>query len=107
MRQHGWAEAARHDLGYKSAAGVPAEIRRRFARVASLLELADDEFGYIRVALKDYEATVSDKISRSPATCTSDLRQLFESAVAAGSSHVEKLDHLVVAAGKGLFGNTL
>lgn len=96
--QHAWAEIE-HDLGYKSAAGVPAEIRRRFARVASLLELADDEFGHIRVALKDYEATVSAKISQSPATVSLDLasfKALYEF-----SSHVEKLDRLVVTAGKG------
>lgn len=45
--QHAWAEVE-HDLGYKADDAVPEEIRRRFARVASLLEIADQEFVSIR-----------------------------------------------------------
>jgi ppGpp synthetase/RelA/SpoT-type nucleotidyltranferase len=52
--QHAWAEIE-HDLGYKSVSGVPAEIRRRFARVSGLLELADSEFCAIRDQLASYE----------------------------------------------------
>jgi putative GTP pyrophosphokinase len=55
--QHAWAEIE-HDLGYKSAASVPAAIRRRFSRLASLLELADEEFLAIRRQLEDYASQV-------------------------------------------------
>jgi ppGpp synthetase/RelA/SpoT-type nucleotidyltranferase len=60
--QHAWAEVE-HDLGYKllvdgspgrSAAAVPAEIRRRFSRIASLLEIADQEFVSIRGEMRRY-----------------------------------------------------
>lgn len=100
--QHAWAEIE-HDLGYKSAAGVPAEIRRRFARVASLLELADDEFGQIRISLKEYETSITAQIVESPATVSLNLasfRALFDF-----SSNVSRLDDLVIAVGEGTFGS--
>jgi hypothetical protein len=52
--QHAWAEIE-HDLGYKSAVGLPGDVKRRFARVSSLLELADSEFSAIRQHLNNYE----------------------------------------------------
>jgi ppGpp synthetase/RelA/SpoT-type nucleotidyltranferase len=45
--QHAWSEIE-HDLEYKSEIDVPGEIRRRFAALSALLEIADREFEAIR-----------------------------------------------------------
>lgn len=50
LLQHAWAEIE-HDLEYKNPAGTTPEIRRRFSRVASLLESADIEFRALRAEL--------------------------------------------------------
>ncbi len=63
--QHAWAEIE-HDLGYKTEAGVPSTIRRRFSRLAGLLELADEEFNGIRNDLQKYEQDVSKSIIKNP-----------------------------------------
>ena len=48
--QHAWAEIE-HDLEYKNPAGTSDEIRRRFSRMAGLLEVADSEFRTLRDTL--------------------------------------------------------
>jgi putative GTP pyrophosphokinase len=58
--QHAWAEVE-HDLGYR-ANTVPAQIRRRFSRIASLLEIADLEFDAIRKELTNYQTIVQQQI---------------------------------------------
>lgn len=63
--QHAWAEIE-HDLGYKSNLAVPAEVRRRFARLAGMLELADKEFTGIRKELDAYQAAVPARIDEQP-----------------------------------------
>jgi putative GTP pyrophosphokinase len=63
--QHAWAEIE-HDLGYKPGSTVPKPIRRRFSRLAGLLEIGDQEFKSIRDELKKYEARVSDEIRAKP-----------------------------------------
>jgi putative GTP pyrophosphokinase len=60
--QHAWAEIE-HDLGYKSVSGIPAQLRRRFARLAGLLELADAEFDGISAAVEAHVAQVAEKIA--------------------------------------------
>jgi putative GTP pyrophosphokinase len=64
--QHAWAEIE-HDLGYKPGSTVPKPIRRRFSRLAGLLEIGDQEFKSIRDELKKYEARVPDEIKAKPA----------------------------------------
>lgn len=60
--QHTWAEIE-HDTGYKVEKEVPAQIRRRFSRLAGLLELADEEFVAIRDALSSYSKEVVETIN--------------------------------------------
>lgn len=60
--QHTWAEIE-HDIGYKSTIEVPKPIRRRFSRLAGLLELADEEFIGIRRDLVEYSLSVKDKVA--------------------------------------------
>lgn len=45
--QHAWAEI-QHDIVYKSSHDIPFELRRRFASLAGLLEVADREFEFLR-----------------------------------------------------------
>ncbi|MGC9411302.1 GTP pyrophosphokinase [Streptomyces sp. DZ1-3] len=61
--QHAWAEIE-HDLGYKSSSAVPVEIRRRFSRIAGLLEVADNEFQEIRNYLDGHQRSLQAASSR-------------------------------------------
>ncbi len=69
--QHAWAETE-HDLGYKTEASIPLEIRRRFSRVASLLEVADEELVSIRRFLGDYEQRVRQRLLDPEASVSLD-----------------------------------
>jgi ppGpp synthetase/RelA/SpoT-type nucleotidyltranferase len=64
--QHAWAEVE-HDLGYKAHDAVPELIRRRFNRIASLLEIADQEFVSIRRDLFQYQSTVRAELIQGQA----------------------------------------
>ena len=66
MLQHTWAEIE-HDLGYKTELAVPREVRRDFARVASLLEVADSYFTIIKNKLTDYEVEVKERVKADEA----------------------------------------
>lgn len=58
---HAWS-AIHHDIGYKSDFGVPREINRQFARLAGLLELADDEFVRARDNMFSYTEDIRKRI---------------------------------------------
>lgn len=63
--QHAWAEIE-HDLGYKSTEAVPRDIRRRFYRLAGLLEMADEEFMAIRALKESYAKTLPARLAANP-----------------------------------------
>ncbi len=58
--QHAWAEIE-HDLGYKSKSDIPKVIRRRFSRIAGLLETADEAFCDIKYKLTEYNQSLDNK----------------------------------------------
>ncbi|MGK0722026.1 GTP pyrophosphokinase [Leucobacter sp. W1478] len=61
--QHAWAEIE-HDLGYKSETGIPAHLRRRFARLAGLLEVADSEFDTLNGLVDTHKAEVLSRMGQ-------------------------------------------
>jgi putative GTP pyrophosphokinase len=65
MLQHAWAEVE-HDLGYKVGATIPSPMRRRFSRLAGLLEIADSEFMRLRDELRGYTIEVQSAIVKTP-----------------------------------------
>lgn len=73
--QHSWAEIE-HDLGYKSTGEVPNIAKRRFARLAGLLELADQEFMTIKNDIEKYGSEVSAEIVRRPEVVPLDFVSL-------------------------------
>lgn len=64
--QHAWAEIE-HDLGYKSETAIPRDIRRRFSRLAGLLEIADAEFEGIQLEMANRKAAIREEVSRGTA----------------------------------------
>ncbi len=73
--QHAWAEME-HDLGYKSQQAIPRPLRRRFARLAGLLEIADDEFCGLRDELAKYTSELGNRIAAEPDSVSIDRDSL-------------------------------
>ena len=94
LLQHAWAEIE-HDLGYKSAQSVPSPIRRRFSRLAGMLELADAEFAAIRDASANYQDQVIKQIADAPATVPIDRISL--EAYAKTSQLLQSLDSTIAS----------
>ncbi len=59
--QHAWAEIE-HDIEYKSAVVIPADIRRRFIALAGLIEIADREFQAVQDEDKRLRQSARQKI---------------------------------------------
>ncbi|WP_318471570.1 GTP pyrophosphokinase [Photobacterium leiognathi] len=73
--QHAWAEIE-HDIGYKTTNEVPDQLRRRFSRLAGLLELADEEFQSIKYGIETYRSSLPERVSSSPEDVSLDLDSL-------------------------------
>lgn len=73
--QHAWAEIE-HDLGYKSTDPIPGSVRRRFSRLAGLLEIADEEFMAIRDDLSAYAKEAREAASDATSAFPLDLVSL-------------------------------
>lgn len=57
--QHAWAEIE-HDIGYKNRSEIPSKIRRKFSRIAGLLETADESFCEIKEELSIYNNKIKN-----------------------------------------------
>lgn len=60
--QHAWADV-HHELGYKNQFPLPRPYRRRFARLAAVLEEADREFQAISQGLEEYASSYGAYLS--------------------------------------------
>ena len=96
--QHGWAEIE-HDLGYKTEQAVPRHLTRRFARLAGLLELADQEFSSIRGELLAYQEMVKEKVIKNPTEVTVDQASLLAFGIV--DPDANELDRLIGPPTKG------
>ena len=61
--QHAWAEIE-HDIVYKSSDDIPFELRRKFASLAGLLEIADREFETLRHTEIKVREKIQDTIKK-------------------------------------------
>ena len=73
--QHAWAEIE-HDLGYKSKEDIPDQYRRQFARLAGLIELADDDFVQLKNNIMNYEQEAKEKLANLKAELPIDRSTL-------------------------------
>ena len=73
--QHAWAEIE-HDLGYKNREAVPREVRRRFYRLAGLLEMADEEFMALHRMAASYAATLPGRVQENPESVFIDAQSI-------------------------------
>jgi ppGpp synthetase/RelA/SpoT-type nucleotidyltranferase len=73
--QHAWAEIE-HDLGYKYPEAVPQPVRRRFSRLAGLLEIADAEFVELRKTMESYAKELDSGLDGTRADLPWDVLSL-------------------------------
>jgi putative GTP pyrophosphokinase len=88
--QHAWAEIE-HDLGYKAGDLASQRIRRRFSRIAGLLEIADQEFVSIKRELDEYVTSVRENASAVELDAISILTLLERPEVASADQWIAEL----------------
>ena len=93
--QHAWAEIE-HDLGYKTESSIPRAVRRRFSRLAGLLEVADSEFLAIRNELIAYQNAVEETVTSDPGSTLIDRESIM--AFIHSNDLVRELDKAVAKA---------
>lgn len=87
--QHAWAEIE-HDLGYKAHIAVPTPLRRRFSRLAGLIEIADNEFVELRSAIYRYREDAKKKVKEENVYLEVNADTI--AALVANSELVKKVD---------------
>lgn len=90
--QHAWAEIE-HDIGYKSTTGIPAQLKRSFSRIASLLELADIEFVKILDETVKYEDEVDHNLMNASCLLDMDIDVITLNSFIKNSVLIRELDH--------------
>jgi len=73
--QHAWAEIE-HDLGYKTPIAIPRHVRREFARLAALLEGADNTFVALRNLLRTYDDDLRSELANESGAIRLDVASL-------------------------------
>jgi len=73
--QHAWAEIE-HDIVYKSSEDIPFELRRKFASLSGLLEIADREFETLRQDEIKIRKEIHETINRDNIDIPIDLDSL-------------------------------
>ena len=96
--QHAWAEIE-HDLGYKAEA-VPRVVRRRFSRLAGVLELADDEFVALRREVNKHQESIKATIGTGALSIEIDQDSL--SAFVRKDKRIVQLDGFIAKAMNGV-----
>lgn len=90
--QHAWAEIE-HDLGYHTSGAIPDSFRRRFSRLAGLLEIADDEFQTLRDEVAEYQASVNEEIDKAPESVPIDQDSI--AALISSNDSLRELDEYI------------
>ncbi|WP_161627506.1 GTP pyrophosphokinase [Pseudogulbenkiania ferrooxidans] len=90
--QHAWAEIE-HDIGYKTDQEIPQHLKRKFSKIAGLLEIADQEFITIKNEILKYREKLPTLISQEIETVDINLESL--KSYIESSSVVKEIDSFI------------